>query len=705
MLPKHMVAADTNSSIIHPDQTCQRFTLVEILSATNNFDESLVIGRGGFGKVYKCISKIGLVDQVALKRLQTTSNQGAREFEAEIEVLSKLRHGNLVSLIGYCNDGKEMVLAYEFMPNGNLHDHLHKTGTDLSWLQRLKICIGAARGLDYLHTGTSTQHGVIHRDVKSSNILLDANLSAKISDFGLTKVGPINQTQTFVSTEVKGTFGYMDPSYFFSGHLTRKSDVYAFGVVLFEVLSGRQAVDRSIDEDQWSLALWVQNQIKQGKINQIIDPRLIGQVSKKSLKEFASIAGQCLHNQPKKRPTMAEIVFKLDSILLQERNTSDSVGDEVNIINRLRNFFSVKAESMMVAPGGSAQHVQKNNDQGVRVFKYAELARATHYFEYKLTETIYEVWMDENMLAPTDHGVGLAMHVRKKHIHGTSQLHLKANEFNHPNLVKLVGYCLNEQELYCVYELNTDPSLERRLFQQEGKTSLSWVARLKIAVGVAQGLSFLHQRNQPAYRQFKTSLILVDSENNARLSDYEVENTYVAIGSYSLGIYTTVYAAPEWFQYQADKFDGDFTRSYRLDKFDGHLTQKRSHRLDKFDGYFTQTQSHWLKDGFCLKSEIYSFGVVLLEILAGVQGYDVNRPYGKQNLVKWATPLLPDRENLRMIMDPQLLDNDHPPKGAFKLALLISKCLQRYQEQRPSMEQILQVLYECYLEETNTVDP
>ncbi|GKB89723.1 kinase RLK-Pelle-CrRLK1L-1 family protein [Tanacetum coccineum] len=169
------------------------------------------------------------------------SNQGAHEFEAEVKILSKLRHGNLVSLIGYCNEGKDMCLVYEFMPNGTLEDHLHKgdTRTELSWPQRLKICIGAVRGLDYLHTGTSTQHGVIHRDVKSSNILLDANFAAKISDFGLAKVGPINQTQTYVSTRVKGTFGYMDPYYFNSGKLTRKSNVYAFGVVLFEVLCGK----------------------------------------------------------------------------------------------------------------------------------------------------------------------------------------------------------------------------------------------------------------------------------------------------------------------------------------------------------------------------------------------------------------------------------------------------------------------------------
>ncbi|XP_042752405.1 putative receptor-like protein kinase At5g39000 [Lactuca sativa] len=241
---------DTNSSILLGEQTCQQFTLAEIQLATNNFDETLVIGRGGFGNVYKCPINMGLVREVAVKRLHCMSTQGAHEFEAEVKVLSKLRHGNLLSLVGYCNEGNEMLLAYEFMPNGTLKDHLCKADSTLSWLQRLKICIGAARGLDYLHTGTSTQNGVIHRDVKGSNILLDANFAAKISDFGLAKVGPIDHTRTYVSTNVKGTFGYMDPCYFYTGKLTRKSDVYAFGVVLFEVLSGRQAVDSTLDEEQ-----------------------------------------------------------------------------------------------------------------------------------------------------------------------------------------------------------------------------------------------------------------------------------------------------------------------------------------------------------------------------------------------------------------------------------------------------------------------
>ncbi|GKE30890.1 serine-threonine/tyrosine-protein kinase catalytic domain-containing protein, partial [Tanacetum coccineum] len=201
----HEASSSVSMELLEP---CRRLTLYEIQQATINFKESLVIGHGGFGKVYKgTIYNGGTRMVVAIKRLDSTSNQGANEFWAEVEMLSKLRHCHLVSLIGYCNDQNEMILVYEFMPRGTLEDHLHKLRRAcLPWMTRLKICIGSARGLDYLHTGTGNKHGVIHRDVKSSNILLHNNWEAKISDFGLSKICPKNQQSTYVNTVVKGTF-------------------------------------------------------------------------------------------------------------------------------------------------------------------------------------------------------------------------------------------------------------------------------------------------------------------------------------------------------------------------------------------------------------------------------------------------------------------------------------------------------------------
>lgn len=327
-------------SLLPSEKVCRRFSLDDILSATNGFDEALVIGRGGFGKVYKGVIDNGTVT-VAIKRLDPTSKQGPHEFSTEINLLSRFRHSHIISLIGYCHSSDEMILVYEYMVRGSLSDHLYKrsgknsktsTSTSLSWVERIKICIGAARGLDYLHTGTGVKSRVIQRDVKSANILLDENWTAKISDFGLAKIGPANQSCTHISTNVKGTFGYLDPEYFLTHRLTRKSDIYAFGVVLLEVLCGRRAVDLKLNQEQRSLAGWAQNCIKEGLVDQIVDPCFRGQILPNSLKVFVQIAGQCLHSNPKERPTMAEVVAALESTLALQLKT-DSLVLEWDIFN------------------------------------------------------------------------------------------------------------------------------------------------------------------------------------------------------------------------------------------------------------------------------------------------------------------------------------------------------------------------------------
>ncbi|CAI9296321.1 unnamed protein product [Lactuca saligna] len=714
---QHSKRKDSSTSA-SSDKLCQKFSLAEIKLATNDFDDAFVIGKGGFGKVYK--GKIEFGEEgidVAIKRLNLEhSSQGATEFKAEIEMLSKFRHSHIVSLLGYHegSDKREMILVYEYMPNGSLDHHLHKIRANgsnsslLTWIERLNICIGAARGLDYLHTGTSVQSRVIHRDIKSSNILLDENLSAKISDFGLSTIGPANLvgTTNVYTNQIRGTFGYMDAEYFVTHRLTRKSDVYAFGVVLLEVLCGRPALDFTLDEQQHSLSVWARQSIRDGNIDRIIDPCLREQTRTKFLKEFGRIAYECVLTRSKDRPTMTKVVARLELVLAWTlQNGLSHIGRSIFIekawslflikapnkdhmsatkklgqnINNKKNGIVMEKHATTFVEGGIAtvsQQVVLPTGQAkipiLKMFTFSELQSATRNFKQEMFlgeggyGKVYKGWLDSVTFAPRKPGNGLAVAIKRfsaNRTHGLNEWQTELEflgALSHQNVVKLFGYCRKKnKEFLLVYEYMQKGSLDMHILR--GAKPLPWETRIKIAMGAAQGLAFLHANNV-IHRDVKPSNILLDEEFNAKLSDLGVAKSGPVNGESHITtrvVGTIGFLAPEYI-------------------FTGHLY---------------------------IKSDVFGFGVVMIELITGLRIYDLysasvpswltrlERESLETGSVGWFGEAFIDMNNLQQIMDPRL-EQVYPLNGALKLAKLILNCVELEPIRRPSMEEVVARLKE-----------
>ncbi|EPS61410.1 hypothetical protein M569_13387, partial [Genlisea aurea] len=330
-------------------QNLRVFTYDELSRATSNFSRLLKIGEGGFGCVYK-----GSIEEknqqpvvVAIKKLNVNGHQGHKQWVSEVQFLGVVEHPNLVKLIGYCavdgERGIQRLLVYEYMQNKSLEDHLFNNAYPvLSWDQRLQIMLGAAQGLAYLHEELEIQ--VIYRDFKSSNVLLDKDFTPKLSDFGLAREGPTEDRthvsttiQTFVDvfilhTQVVGTYGYAAPDYVQTGHLTSKSDVWSFGVVLYEILTGRRSLERHRPGQQQKLLDWVK-QYPSGskKFHTIIDPRLENQYSIPAARKISKLADSCLVKSPKGRPKMSQVVESIKQIveeIAEHRGADDDDDDE-----------------------------------------------------------------------------------------------------------------------------------------------------------------------------------------------------------------------------------------------------------------------------------------------------------------------------------------------------------------------------------------
>ncbi|KAK6149330.1 hypothetical protein DH2020_016855 [Rehmannia glutinosa] len=287
------------------------FTYEELAMATDGFSDANLLGQGGFGYVHRGVLPSG--KEVAVKQLKAGSGQGEREFQAEVEIISRVHHKHLVSLVGYCMAGTQRMLVYEFVPNNTLEFHLHGKGRPvMDWSTRLKIALGAAKGLAYLHEDCHPK--IIHRDIKASNILLDYNFEAKVADFGLARF--FSDANTHVSTRVMGTFGYLAPEYASSGKLTEKSDVFSFGVMLLELITGRQPVnkDQSFMDD--SLVDWARplltRALEDGNFDVLVDEQIRNYHNHHEMARMVACAAACVRHSARRRPRMSQVVRALE---------------------------------------------------------------------------------------------------------------------------------------------------------------------------------------------------------------------------------------------------------------------------------------------------------------------------------------------------------------------------------------------------------
>ncbi|XP_038886240.1 wall-associated receptor kinase 2-like [Benincasa hispida] len=335
------------------------FTREELEKATNNFDESVVVGKGGYGTVYKGVLMDGSI--IAIKKSKLVDQSQTKQFINEVIILSQINHRNVVKLLGCCLETRVPLLVYEFITNGTLFEHIHRKNNHsfLSWKTRLKIASQTAGVLSYLHSSASTP--IIHRDIKSTNILLDHNYTAKVSDFGASKLVPLDQTQ--ISTMVQGTLGYLDPEYLLTSELTEKSDVYSFGIVLLELITGKKAVTFTGPELERNLAMYVLCAIKEDRVEEIVENEIMETEEGVfwQIKEVTKLAKECLRVKGEERPTMKEVAMELDRLRVMQvehLNLSDEASDSTSInvgcdnMNNNAMDHSIKAQILSRIPLG-----------------------------------------------------------------------------------------------------------------------------------------------------------------------------------------------------------------------------------------------------------------------------------------------------------------------------------------------------------------
>nr|XP_043631282.1 uncharacterized protein LOC122602754 isoform X2 [Erigeron canadensis] len=658
-----------------------KIPLSEIWLATNNFDEKMVVGCGGFGKVYKArldvldIQSLSSVEgrskdkpvkkskTVAIKRIfQRSDEQGKEGFLREIELLTRCKHSNIVSLLGFSREDREMILIYEYAFKGSLSEYFGSTDkkVNLTWSQRIKICLDIAHGISYLHTNMEGKPRIIHRDIKSENILLDENMKAKVADFGLSIFHPTNQQASTIYTKnIAGTEVYMDPEYLTTSKYKKESDVYSFGVVLFEILSGRLAYDSIyIKEYDLGLAPVVRRRFNEGTLKELIDPCMIEEddehiftlnrgPNQESFDSFSKVAYQCLAETQAKRPTMDTVIKRLQDALKFQGETT--------VLSRFR------LSDIAFATKNFSRKYFSGLDSNGMVYK-----AVLDHFDNKSLLATEEKNSGESPKRCNSLAIRRILSSREERhkeegFFEEIEMH---TSYKHPNIVSLLGFCDEGNDKILVYEHGSNGSLDDYLRDANKMGKYTWMQRLHTCLETARGLNHLH-----TVMDHKQGILHLD----------------IRSANILLGINLEAKIAYFWMSklLQASQEEG-------------------THISLNSEGIKAYHDPEYGKTSELKKSDIYSFGVVLLEILCGRLAYD--RAYIVENengLAPIARRCFNDG-TIQQIIDPALKEetdedvlNLHrvPIQDSLDTFLRIANhCLAEIRAERPSMMMVIKEL-------------
>ncbi|XP_035841348.1 uncharacterized protein LOC110927036 isoform X2 [Helianthus annuus] len=586
----------------------RKFSLIDIKCATQNFHDDNFVGGGGFGKVYKGnLQDSDRENTIVAKRLDTRLGQGEQQFWNELQILLEYKHENIIGLVGYCDEDEEKIIVYQYAPRGSLDMYLNNAS--LTWVERLNICIDVASALDFLHGGVGKQAKVIHRDIKTANILLNNDGKAKLADFGLSLISPITQKTYYVLDNVCGTLGYLDPHYKTTRFLTIESDIYSFGVVLFEILCGRSTYSTRKHQGKF-LSGFIKNKFKEGKQDELVFEQIREQIDPKSLTIFQRIAYQCLHHEREKRPTTKKVLVELKKALEFQNMAST--------MTKL-NHLHITLEDIITATNSF------HNDNIIGHHGFG----TTYIGQLSRSGTLLKIAARR---FDSKHGEG-----DLKFLKEISML----SDLKHTNLVSIIGFSDEKDEKVIITKYEGNGSLGQYL----NISNLTWTQRLRICVGVARALSYLHYDEGRDYTiihgNVNSDAILLDENWEAKLSSFEFSIKHLVC-----------YKDHVW------------------------LCEHTS-TMGYMDPAIEKT------GGVTHESDVYSFGVVLFETLCG------RKAYVESEADRFLTPLAKyhyENKTMHDIIHPDLVID---PQSLIKYSAVAYSCLNEDRACRPGMNHIV----------------